>query len=273
MKIMYIFPHPDDESFGPAGAISKQIEEGHEVILLTLTQGGATKVRHQLGLSIQQMGDVRVQEMQAVKTSLGLSEMTILDYADGELSKVNPLALEQELTKWIAHYQPTVVVTYPVHGGSGHHDHIALHHSIKRLFYTKPEVLSTWKRLAYFTVKDTDKPMFLEGGIPRVTWTKEKDISVAVTLEKRHIEAMKNALLCYKTYQEMVQTTNVIERIGSTTYFELEDEKHNTMLNSITAVLAKEDDACCDIKSTNCCDTEKPLITESESCCATTCCS
>ena len=67
MKIMYIFPHPDDESFGPAGAIHQQIKEGNEVYLLTLTKGGATKVRHQLGLSIKEMGLVRETEMQQVK--------------------------------------------------------------------------------------------------------------------------------------------------------------------------------------------------------------
>ncbi|PIT92498.1 MAG: hypothetical protein COU08_02200 [Candidatus Harrisonbacteria bacterium CG10_big_fil_rev_8_21_14_0_10_42_17] len=39
-KFLYIFPHPDDESFGPAQAIAKHIEEGDEVHLLTLTKGG-----------------------------------------------------------------------------------------------------------------------------------------------------------------------------------------------------------------------------------------
>jgi len=231
---MYIFPHPDDESFGPAGAIDKQIKEGNEVILLTLTKGGATKVRHQLGLTIKEMGDVREIEMQRVKKSLGISEMNILDYKDGGLAKINPLDLEDEIHKWIKHYKPNVVITYPVHGGSGHHDHIALHHIIKRLFIEKREALKFWKRLAYFTVVDTGKPMFFEGGIPRVTWTKKEDIAVTVQLDKTNITAMKNALLCYKTYQEMVKTTKVIERIGDQTHFELEDENHDKVLSSVT---------------------------------------
>ena len=234
MKIMYIFPHPDDESFGPAGAIDKQIEEGNEVILLTLTKGGATKVRHQLGLSIQEMGAVREKEMQKVQKNLGISEMTILDYPDGGLPKENPLHLETEILKWIQHYQPNIVVTYPIHGGSGHHDHIALHHIVKRLYFGKKDNLKFWKRLAYFTVIDTEKPMFFEGGIPRVTWTKEKDVAITVQLDESNISAMKNALLCYDTYQEMVKTTNVIERIGNKTHFELENEKHKKVLSSVT---------------------------------------
>tara|TARA_A100000171_G_scaffold50270_1_gene61212 strand:+ start:6698 stop:7417 length:720 start_codon:yes stop_codon:yes gene_type:complete len=237
MKIMYIFPHPDDESFGPAGAINKQIEEGNEVILLTLTKGGATKVRHQLGLSIEEMGAVREKEMLRVQQTLAISQMTILDYEDGGLAKVNPILLEKELTKWIEKYNPTVVITYPVHGGSGHHDHIALHHSIKHLFYHKPNTLSSWKRLAYFTVIDTGLPMFLEGGIPRVTQTKQEDVAVTVQLSESNIGAMKKALLCYDTYQEMVKITNVIDRIGSYTHFELENEKHSKVLSSITELI------------------------------------
>ena len=234
MKIMYIFPHPDDESFGPAGAIDKQIREGNEVILLTLTKGGATKVRHQLGLSVQEMGAVREKEMHKVQKTLNISEMTILDYEDGGIAKINPLHLETEILKWLQHYQPNVVITYPVHGGSGHHEHIALHHIVKRLFFDKKENLPHWKRLAYFTVIDTGKPMFFEGGIPRVTWTKEEDVAVTVQLEESNIKVMKNALLCYDTYQEMVKNTNVIDRIGNKTHFELENEKHDKVLSSVT---------------------------------------
>lgn len=237
MRLMYIFPHPDDESFGPAGAIHQQIKEGNEVILLTLTKGGATKVRHQLGLSVQEMGEVRANEMLKVKATLGISEMTVLDYEDGGLEKLSPLVLEQEVKNWIQFYQPDVVITYPVHGGSGHHDHIALHHVIKRLFYERFHQLSFWKRLAFFTVVDTGKPMFMEGGVPRVTQSKQENISVILPLNEENIKAMKKALLCYETYQEMVKTTNVIERIGNKTFFELADESYEAPLSSLTVNL------------------------------------
>lgn len=45
---------------------------------------------------------------------------------------------------------------------------------------------------------------------------------------------MKQALLCYETYQEMVKTTNVIERIGNKVHYELENEQFDKTLNSIT---------------------------------------
>lgn len=96
MKLLYIFPHPDDESFGPAGAIHQQIKEGNEVLLLTLTKGGATKVRHRLGLTVEQMGEVREKELLNVKETLGISKMTVLDYEDGGLAKLNPLVLEKK---------------------------------------------------------------------------------------------------------------------------------------------------------------------------------
>jgi hypothetical protein len=60
MSILYVFPHPDDESFGPALAIARQRRAEKGVHLLTLTRGGATKQRHRLGLSIEEMGEVRL---------------------------------------------------------------------------------------------------------------------------------------------------------------------------------------------------------------------
>ena len=40
----------------------KQRREGHEVYLLTLTRGGATKQRHKYGYSIEEMGRIRYQD-------------------------------------------------------------------------------------------------------------------------------------------------------------------------------------------------------------------
>lgn len=224
MKILYIFPHPDDESFGPAGVINQQVKDGHEVYLLTLTKGGATKVRHQLGLTISEMGQVRFKEMQAVQKVLGIKEMYVLDFEDGELAYLNPLILEELVAEWMFRLRPNIIVTYPVHGGSGHHDHIALHAAVNHVFHHYKPKSDFLKRLAFFTLPDTGKPMFVEQGIPRVTWTPKEKIGVIVPLSTEDIEAMKEALLCYETYQEMVKTTKVIEHIGDKVHFQLAGE-------------------------------------------------
>ena len=234
MKILYIFPHPDDESFGPAGAIHPQVKAGHEVYLLTLTKGGATKVRHQLGLSIAEMGSVRFKEMQAVQKVLGIKEMHVLDYEDGGLSYLNPIELEELIAEWIFRIKPNILVTYPVHGGSGHHDHIALHAAVNHVYHHYKPKSDFLKRLAFFTLPDTGKPMFIEQGVPRVTWTPLEKIGVIVQLSNEDIEVMKNALLCYETYQEMVKTTKVIEHIGDKVHFQLASEYPSTPFASLT---------------------------------------
>ena len=84
MRILYVFPHPDDESFGPARAMAAQRRQGHEVYLLTLTRGEATKVRHKFGWSLEEMGAARHREMQDVKATLELSYMRIINLPYGQ---------------------------------------------------------------------------------------------------------------------------------------------------------------------------------------------
>jgi len=45
------------ESFGPARAMAAQRRQGHDVYLLTLTRGEATKVRYRFGWTVEQMGE------------------------------------------------------------------------------------------------------------------------------------------------------------------------------------------------------------------------
>lgn len=90
MRLLYVFPHPDDESFGPAAAVARQRRHGHEVFLLTLTRGGATKQRYRLGLTAAQMGEVRERELRAAGAVLGLSGQEVLDLPDGELAELDP---------------------------------------------------------------------------------------------------------------------------------------------------------------------------------------
>ena len=235
MKILYVFPHPDDESFGPAGAINQQVKDGHEVHLLTLTKGGATQVRHKLGLTVEAMGEVRHKEMLNVKEVLNLSGFTILDYPDSGLKELDPRILEQTILKEIERVKPNIVVTYPVHGASGFHDHLVTYAVVKRVYLEmKDNGADYLKRLAFFTMPDNEEPSFMSNGWPRLKLTENKLIDTITPLTDEDIKAMKDALLCYESYQEMVKKTGVIKKIGDKVHFEIAFENHYPPLAKIT---------------------------------------
>ncbi|MBC8146043.1 MAG: PIG-L family deacetylase, partial [bacterium] len=127
MRYLYIFPHPDDESFGPVAAMSQQLRNDCEVHLLTLTRGGATKKRHELGLSIDEMGEVRYNEMLDVERTVCMTSMTVLDLPDSGLKELDPRELEKVVSDEIKRLQPDVVITYAVFGVSGFEDHLVTH--------------------------------------------------------------------------------------------------------------------------------------------------
>ncbi len=59
MRALFIFPHPDDESYGPGRFMYCLQRQGHDVFLLTLTRGEATKQRFRLGVDKAEMGRIR----------------------------------------------------------------------------------------------------------------------------------------------------------------------------------------------------------------------
>jgi LmbE family N-acetylglucosaminyl deacetylase len=99
--------------------MSQQRRQGHAVHLLTLTKGGATRQRFKFGYSIEEMGEVRYQEMGCVAQVLDLSGMTVLDLPDSGLKHLDPREIEKVVIDEIERVQPHVVVTYAVHGISG----------------------------------------------------------------------------------------------------------------------------------------------------------
>lgn len=239
MKILYVFPHPDDESFGPAGAINQQVQDGNEVYLFTLTKGGATQARHKLELSVEQMGEVRHNEMLKVKEVLGLSGFSIRDYPDSGLKEMDPRILEKVIEKEIERIKPNIVVTYPVHGGSGYHDHLVTYAVVKRVFLEMKDTGASYlKRLSFFTMPDSGKPTFSDNnGWPRLKLSEEELIDVITQLNEKDVQRMKEALLCYETYQEMVEKTAVIDKIGDKVHFEIAFEQHTPPLKKITDAL------------------------------------
>jgi N-acetylglucosamine malate deacetylase 2 len=235
MRILYVFPHPDDESFGPAPAIARQRRAGHEVFLLTMTRGGATKQRHRLGLSVAEMGRVRLAEMECVERILDLSGMTVLDFPDSGLAGMDPRKLEAAVAAHLRKLRPQVVVTYPVHGISGFPDHLVTHAVVKRVHCDlrdrEPELPP--RRLAFFTVAESDH----EEAFRALTPSSEDEIDVAEEVSDEDVRAGHRALDCYETYQEVTEKADPLGRVGRVLYFELFQESHDPRLPSITSGL------------------------------------
>lgn len=217
MKILYIFPHPDDESFGPAPAISAQVRAGHRVYLLTLTKGEATRQRHRLNVSKQEMGEIRFREMQCVEKVLGLAGMTVLDLPDSGLKEMNPLHIEEAVEEYVKKIRPDVLVTYAVHGISGFHDHLVCHAVVKRSYCKFKESGSGFpRRLAFFTRSGeihTDGKFRLEA-------SSDEEIDCIVPCNEEDMDKFHQALDCYETYQEVIRDSNVKKVVGPEVPFE-----------------------------------------------------
>ena len=231
MKILYIFPHPDDESFGPAPAISAQLRKGNDVHLLTLTKGEATKQRFKLGVNKKEMGEIRYKEMLCVEKVLGLTSMTVLDLPDNRLKWLNPIELENVIEKEIHRLKPDIIITYAVHGISGFHDHLVSHAVVKRVYCKlKNEGNSYPKRLAFFTRQGE---VFKDGKF-RLEASTDEEIQVIEICSETDMEKFRKALDCYRTYQQTIEESNVKELTSNKVPFELFDEKSQKTYETVT---------------------------------------
>ncbi len=229
MKALYIFPHPDDESFGPAHAMSKQRREGHEVHLLTLTRGGATRQRHKFGYSIEEMGAVRYQEMIDVARVLDLSGMTVLDLPDSGLKEMDPRQIERAVGAEIERLRPQVIVTYAVHGISGFHDHLITHGVVKRAFVEARDAMPEPQRLALFTISQEEA----KGGYFPLSGSTSEEIDCIVEVDDQDLQRSFRALDCYVTFQETIEKTRIKDFLTRQVRFELFQEDHSPPLDSL----------------------------------------
>ena len=235
-SLLYIFPHPDDESFGPAPALARQRRAGHDVHLLTLTRGEATSQRERLGYSKTEMAEARYREMQDVARALDLSSLTVLEYPDGELAELDPLVLEEEVAAHVHERAPDVVVTYPVHGISGHPDHLVSHAVVKRVVCAlRRDGTAYPKRLAFFTLppapEGADRPEHLQHSPSTL-------IDCRVPVSAADLEAGREALDCYVTYRPVVEAHQPLRSVKDGVSFELFGETHDPMLSDLLAELS-----------------------------------
>lgn len=127
LKLMCVLAHPDDESLGNGGMLARYAAEGVETYLLTATRGQ----RGWFGdpedyPGPEALGCTRERELYAAAEVLGLQDVVLLDYVDGELDQADPAEVIAQIVAHLRRVRPHVVVTFDPSGAYGHPDHIAI---------------------------------------------------------------------------------------------------------------------------------------------------
>lgn len=133
-KLLAIFAHPDDEAFGPGGALAAYGAQGVEIHLLCATRGEAGQMSNEVRIKNQEsriteeskIEKIREEEVLESAKVLGIKRVEFLDFIDGRLCNANYHDLAGKIIKKIEQFAPQVVMTFDRLGGSGHLDHIAV---------------------------------------------------------------------------------------------------------------------------------------------------
>lgn len=124
-----VLAHPDDESFGCAGALALAHDDGATTRLLVVTRGEAGTPD---GETDPAFGDVREAELIGAARAIGLDEVSILEgYPDGGVADQAFDTLVEEIAAWLAERRPQAVITFGPHGVTGHPDHVVVGSAVR----------------------------------------------------------------------------------------------------------------------------------------------
>lgn len=124
-NILVILPHPDDEAFGLAGTLAKQIRGGARVTYACLTLGemgrnmGVPPFANRVTLPA-----IRKRELEASCAAIGIQDLRMLGFHDKTLEFEDKDELDRQILCLIEEVRPVTIYTfYPGH--SVHPDHDA----------------------------------------------------------------------------------------------------------------------------------------------------
>jgi LmbE family N-acetylglucosaminyl deacetylase len=125
-RLLLIYAHPDDESFGAAGIARIDADRGAEIAIVTATRGDAGRAGEPPICSREELPARRESELREAARLLGIGHVRLLDYLDKHLAEAPPDIVRRELVEEIRRRRPQVVVTFDPNGVNQHPDHVAI---------------------------------------------------------------------------------------------------------------------------------------------------
>ncbi len=122
ITLLGVWAHPDDESYLSAALMNRVVNAGGRVILATATRGerGGTALDPRL------LGDLRERELRTAMSILGVDDVRLLDYGDGDCANAAFGEAMHSIADLIEEVHPDVIVTFGPDGITHHPDHMAV---------------------------------------------------------------------------------------------------------------------------------------------------
>jgi LmbE family N-acetylglucosaminyl deacetylase len=144
-RLLGIFAHPDDESFGAGGTLARYARSGVDVHVCTVTDGASGSCDERLlrDGAVGTLTELRRRELECACRVLGATLWT-LNYRDSGMAgssdnqhadSLHQARLEDvalDLVRIIRHTRPLVVVTHEPSGGYHHPDHVKVSQAVGR---------------------------------------------------------------------------------------------------------------------------------------------
>lgn len=144
-RLLAVFAHPDDESFGPGGTLARYAAEGVDVHILIMTDGAVGSVEPDAIDQGENLAEVRAEELQQAVDVLGAT-LHQFHYRDSGMSgseaNDHPDCLLQadrsevtgRVVRLVRALRPQVIITHDPTGGYFHPDHIAVNQIVTHAF-------------------------------------------------------------------------------------------------------------------------------------------
>ena len=124
--LLFVFAHPDDESFSGAGTAMKYAAAGARVVLVTATLGERGKCGDPPICSPEELPAIRERELRTAARIVGFHDVHVLGYRDRELADAPPDDIRRTLVEIVRRERPDVLFTFDPNGFNTHPDHVAI---------------------------------------------------------------------------------------------------------------------------------------------------
>lgn len=187
-NVLVFAPHVDDETIGLGGTIKKYANQHSSVHVVNITDGGKSN-RH-----VENLSNIRKQELHEIQPILGITSLTFLDYPDGQ---VNQHQTSEDFVALIDKFKPETI--YTTSFIDSHHDHVATAHLLADAL-TKSQHKPN--RIRQYEINCPVPPEFINCVIDIAETNREKQ--QAITHFKSQVIAFDGFLLLSKIKSALV---------------------------------------------------------------------